>query len=943
MEVSLKKAGFQVTTAIHGKDALEKVQISPPDLVLSETRMPEMDGLELCKVIKSDDRFRHIPFVFLTSQKAVESKVKGLEQGADDYLTKPIYIKEVVTRVRMILQKVEKDRSERKETKNGFVGNLADMGVVDLVQTFEIGRKTGTIKLEGERAGIVFFKEGRVIDAELGRLRGENAFYRMLNTFEGKFEVSFTPIDRPDRIEVSTQGLLMEGMRRLDEWGRMLEQLPPLETIFELDYSQLSDRLAEIPDEVNGLLRLFDGRRNLARVVDDSDFEDLAALGIVSKLYFEGLIREVGAASMPGPDGERPKKPGIEEWLNTGPAPTGGEAPVAPAVTPAPSMPPVVPAVAPPPAVAPVTASEPPPMPTVEEQIDAAEPEIPLPVEEMPVEVPPEPEPITPMASPPHAPQTTKAPIHRFEPRAKGAPAPTPPRQPVAPVPAAEEPGPTQFLVEQPPRELERARRQLLDQWASIEGEGIEAASSWGATPGFGRHDPRMSPPPPQPAPKAPAPAPEVPLPPPVFGGAALERRELGPRPPAAKPAPPPPAVVEESIPEPVDETVTGAVPHSTPPTPPPPGVQAAAPIPAPPPPSETTPPTPGLTADGFFPLTPVEPKSKPAAPVVNVTTSTPIARLKAPTPPPPDKLEEDFFSDSEGKNSQPLSIENQMPPIRSNRTLPLVIIAGLAIGIIGTIVLTGNDGETTTAVDSGVTVVIAPTVDAGDAPSEVVDSGDTAVAAVELDAGEVVEEDAGQLAVAPVVDAGPALVAVIDAGKPVVAEVIDAGKPTVAVVDAGAPVVAVVDAGRPAVAAVVDAGRPAVVAVVDAGVAPVAGGDLAKLLEDARVALVGERYRKAVQLYRDAAKLSPDDLEVKTGLGIALVMSDMGFKEAIPYLKDGVKNDPRNHRAWLALGIAFQNLGRDNEAKTPYREFLKLKPSGAQADEVRAALQAIP
>src|SRR3954464_4091283 len=110
MEVSLKKAGFQVTTAIHGKDALEKVQISPPDLCLSETRTPEMDGFELCKVLKSDDRFRHIPFVFLTNQKAVESKVKGLEMGADDYLTKPIYIKEVVTRVRMILQKVDKER-----------------------------------------------------------------------------------------------------------------------------------------------------------------------------------------------------------------------------------------------------------------------------------------------------------------------------------------------------------------------------------------------------------------------------------------------------------------------------------------------------------------------------------------------------------------------------------------------------------------------------------------------------------------------------------------------------------------------------------------------------------------------------------------------------------------------------------------------------------------
>jgi DNA-binding response OmpR family regulator len=117
MEVSLKKAGFSVTPAINGSDALEKVQISPPDLVLSDTKMPEMDGFDLCKAIKSDERFKHIPFVFLTNQKSVEFKVRGLELGGEDYLTKPIYIKEIVTRVNMILQKAEKERIDKKDSK----------------------------------------------------------------------------------------------------------------------------------------------------------------------------------------------------------------------------------------------------------------------------------------------------------------------------------------------------------------------------------------------------------------------------------------------------------------------------------------------------------------------------------------------------------------------------------------------------------------------------------------------------------------------------------------------------------------------------------------------------------------------------------------------------------------------------------------------------------
>lgn len=312
MEVSLKKAGFSVTTANDGADALEKVRISPPDLVLCDTKMPQMDGFDLCRTLKSDERYKQIPFVFLTHQKSIEFKVKGLELGGDDYLTRPIYIKEIVTRIRMILQKVEKERIEKRETKAGFAGNLSDMGVVDLVQTFEIGRKTGVIHIQGTRSGTVFFRDGRVIDARLGRASGESAFYRILNISDGTFDLQFVPVECPERIAIATQALLLEGMRRLDEWGRILEQLPGVEVVFELDYLRLVDRLSEIPDQVNGLLRLFDGKRNLVAVVEDSDFDDLEALNIISKLYFEGLIREVGLP----PAAESKGDGGIDDWLN---------------------------------------------------------------------------------------------------------------------------------------------------------------------------------------------------------------------------------------------------------------------------------------------------------------------------------------------------------------------------------------------------------------------------------------------------------------------------------------------------------------------------------------------------------------------------------------------------------------------------------------------------
>ena len=109
LEVSLKKAGFIVTTATNGRDALEKVRVARPDLILSDTEMPEIDGFELCRALKADPELAAIPFVFLTGQNAIENKIRGLELGVDDYLTKPIYIKEIVTRINILLQKKAAD------------------------------------------------------------------------------------------------------------------------------------------------------------------------------------------------------------------------------------------------------------------------------------------------------------------------------------------------------------------------------------------------------------------------------------------------------------------------------------------------------------------------------------------------------------------------------------------------------------------------------------------------------------------------------------------------------------------------------------------------------------------------------------------------------------------------------------------------------------------
>ncbi len=304
LDVVLKKAGFQVIAAPGGVEALAAMERATPDLIISETHMAEMDGLTLCRHIKERPQWAKIPIILLSSNKALDEKIRALELGVEDYLTKPIYIKEITTRVRMLLARQQRERLEsRREGRTKFTGQLSDIGVIDLVQTIEVNRKSGIVHIIGRegRRGAIYFRDGKVVDAEVGRLLGADALYRLFSWAEGSFEVDFKSIRRKDVIELSQQALLMEGMRRLDEWTHLLETFPSLATVFEVDYHLLAQRLGDLPDEVNRILRLFDGRRTTLQAIDDCDFGDLDALSIVVRLRGDGLIYETHPGPAPEP------------------------------------------------------------------------------------------------------------------------------------------------------------------------------------------------------------------------------------------------------------------------------------------------------------------------------------------------------------------------------------------------------------------------------------------------------------------------------------------------------------------------------------------------------------------------------------------------------------------------------------------------------------------
>lgn len=306
LEISLKKAGFIVTSVEEGEKALQLLDTYLPDMIISDIDLAgAMDGFLFAQVLKDKERGpeRHIPFVFLTKRKEVEDKIRGLELGVDDYLTKPIYLKEVIARVRLILDKRRQEHMEQTGPEPLFQGDLTQMSIVDLLQTMEIGGKTGILHLKrGEHDAKLYVSAGRVVHAVCDNLVGERAVYRTLLWSDGSFRIEFKKsLQTQETIHVSTQGLIMEGMRRIDELERIKEQLPPFETYLAIDAQTiLEEHPDRFPAKIENILAEFNGEATLQEVVEALPYDDLESLEIISKLYFQGFLMEVDGPAAVG-------------------------------------------------------------------------------------------------------------------------------------------------------------------------------------------------------------------------------------------------------------------------------------------------------------------------------------------------------------------------------------------------------------------------------------------------------------------------------------------------------------------------------------------------------------------------------------------------------------------------------------------------------------------
>ena len=189
IDTNLSAAGFHVLTAANGSEALRRARALQPQLILLDVMLPELDGLEVCKLLRLDPATRSIPIVMLTARATEIDRVLGLELGADDYVTKPFSVRELVLRLKKLLNRQPARESEAGHIQFGglhidpsrhraaFRGRTLDLTLMEFKLAAILAERRGRVQSREQLLRDVWgynnIIDTRTVDTHMRRLRAK--------------------------------------------------------------------------------------------------------------------------------------------------------------------------------------------------------------------------------------------------------------------------------------------------------------------------------------------------------------------------------------------------------------------------------------------------------------------------------------------------------------------------------------------------------------------------------------------------------------------------------------------------------------------------------------------------------------------------------------------------------------------------------------------------
>lgn len=212
---NLEREGFRVRVALTGEDALNLILNGPPNLVLLDLNLPGMNGFEICRRLRAESPTAKIPVLMLTARADETDKVLGLNIGADDYITKPFSMRELVARVNAALRRTDASDTERALFDNGalkidhssfrvtYRQSNVRMTRKEFALLSELARNEGRVLtrevLLDRIWGMNYFGDSRTLDVHIRRLRQKLGNPALIETVTG---IGYRLCSAPDRFDV---------------------------------------------------------------------------------------------------------------------------------------------------------------------------------------------------------------------------------------------------------------------------------------------------------------------------------------------------------------------------------------------------------------------------------------------------------------------------------------------------------------------------------------------------------------------------------------------------------------------------------------------------------------------------------------------------------------------------------------------------------------------
>lgn len=292
LAVALGRDGFETMSASSSTEALRFLQpgLDLPQMLVVSSELRQEDGFSFVAQLRGDRRTSAIPVLLLARGDEAQFHQLSRVVGVDEVLLKPAYARDISTLARLQLAAAGKDGGRTLDTQTTPVAHL--------LRALLATSRSGVIELEKGR-GHIAYRRGKVLDANFDGLHGINGLVRSMALARGAYKVTGRTLAFDAAFHFTLKELISVVLPRLQRWDELTVRSLPLDAKLGIDFGALTRALPSMPDAVNGVVRLFDGLRDVRQVLMDSPLDETVTLEIATRLYLMGVVVAVSPSQTP--------------------------------------------------------------------------------------------------------------------------------------------------------------------------------------------------------------------------------------------------------------------------------------------------------------------------------------------------------------------------------------------------------------------------------------------------------------------------------------------------------------------------------------------------------------------------------------------------------------------------------------------------------------------